>query len=1006
MEIQDSSLTVQDEEASVTEPRGGDLEAANVGIDELPGYPDWSKTQASAADIGAYNGIGLISQHAAALKQRKKAKEQRERCVLAELPSVAYPRTSVERSQAVLCGSASPSAQSSAALNLSTHGPDISAMKNSKLPARDGESATAQLQRKDRSIDAGHVGDDEPDDSTLEDPSCARPTGKPDTRLSTDRGDNAAGKVEAQNLTGSSDAAADAAGSVNVQEAAAGNAGTASDKGMTAVTDPPCPGMIPNRTRTTITPTPTGVGPNTYNLNGSILTSPSVYVSFFDVIYNAVSSNQTVNYVTNTLMAFRPTDIKSQRGYHGSNGNYSFNYADLPLNPVPSSALFGQADCLVNKDGCVPMETTSYAPALAFPSVFYQLSDINPKWTGKSCMLMGNYKGIWVPPVACQPTSSAAGPGPAPVAYTTSSSSSQSSQAKPSSTPTQSPPQTSTRGAQTSSSQSTQSSYTAEAESTESTSSTNAPPESSYAESTSSSVLNTQPSDPTSPMSSSDPRTASTKSSNDVGGIIASAIGMTQTSTDPTTAGDASSQQITEGSSSSGASSGSSADPAGMLASVLGHAGDSSDITGTVVQDPSTQDSSVADPVTAALTATLRSDTDPASNPAQTYNAVFTLDGSTVSAMVQPSGHLVISGTTLAPGQTISFGGQAVSLNSDGAIIAGTSTIVPITTGGVSDPAEQTAIFTLSGSTVSAMVQPSGHLVISGTTLAPGQTISFGGQAVSLNSDGAIIAGTSTIVPITTGGVSDPAEQTAIFTLSGSTVSAMVQPSGHLVISGTTLAPGQTISFGGQAVSLNSDGAIIAGTSTIVPITTGGVSDPAEQTAIFTLSGSTVSAMVQPSGHLVISGTTLAPGQTISFGGQAVSLNSDGAIIAGTSTIVPMATGGVSDLAEKTAIFTAGGSIYTAIEQATSFIVIGQTTLSAGGSAVTLGGNGAVAKYDARSKQRRGYCDAIPCDERQCSEYWSDEWRPRLGIRGGEAVVNDVGCCKRLVPPNTGAEIM
>ncbi|KAK3621778.1 hypothetical protein LTR56_022595 [Elasticomyces elasticus] len=250
-------------------------------------------------------------------------------------------------------------------------------------------------------------------------------------------------------------------------------------------------GDLCNKTGTTITATPTKEGlPNTSVLNNSItLTSPSVYVSFHNLSYLTNNFNSTQSYVTNTLMAFPPDEILSMRGYHGDDGNFSLNIADLPPNQVPASAYFGQVACFPDPEAaCLPIGATAYQPALAFPSVFYQLSGFNTAWTGKSCQLGYAGGGIWDPPVALQAAETAEGPSaPNPVAYTTTSSAFTSTTAAPSITPVSGPAQT------TSSAASTESSYTALPESE---SSSDPGDSTSSTEPTQSSTL-TPPADPT-----------------------------------------------------------------------------------------------------------------------------------------------------------------------------------------------------------------------------------------------------------------------------------------------------------------------------------------------------------------------------------------------------------------------------------------------------------------------------------------------------------------------------
>ncbi|KAK5732505.1 hypothetical protein LTR17_010444 [Elasticomyces elasticus] len=396
-------------------------------------------------------------------------------------------------------------------------------------------------------------------------------------------------------------------------------------------------GDLCNKTGTTITATPTKEGlPNTSVLNNSItLTSPSVYVSFHNLSYLTNNFNSTQSYVTNTLMAFPPDEILSMRGYHGDDGNFSLNIADLPPNQVPASAYFGQVACFPDPEAaCLPIGATAYQPALAFPSVFYQLSGFNPAWTGTSCQLGYAGGGIWDPPVALQAAETAEGPSaPNPVAYTTTSSAFTSTSAAPSITPVSGPAQT------TSSAASTESSYTALPESESSTypgdstsstettqSSTLTPPadgssvdstaepehsslsastlltladptQSTVESSDSSSFAQTSTSEGDPPesgyVSSSVPTlSSSSSSSQDIGGIIAGAIGLSKTSS---AAQDEATQQQTA---STYQSATSSASDASTSVSGLGqHAS-------TIASQDPIQESSLADPVTAGQSET------------------------------------------------------------------------------------------------------------------------------------------------------------------------------------------------------------------------------------------------------------------------------------------------------------------------------------------------------------------------------------------------------------------
>ncbi|KAK5710488.1 hypothetical protein LTR17_018844 [Elasticomyces elasticus] len=485
-------------------------------------------------------------------------------------------------------------------------------------------------------------------------------------------------------------------------------------------------GDLCNKTGTTITPTRTGDGPNTSVLNNSItLTSPSVYVSFHNLSYLTNNFNSTQSYVTNTLMAFPPDEILSMRGYHGNGGNFSLNIADLPPNQVPASAYFGQAACFPDPEAaCLPIGATAYQPALAFPSVFYQLSGFNTAWTGKSCQLGYAGGGIWDPPVALQAAETAEGPSaPNPVAYTTTSSAFTSTTAAPSITPVSGPAQT------TSSAASTQSSYTALPESESSTDpgdstssteptqyssltppadptqfatgSTDSPspadsssgventPESEYPSSSaptltpfadptqsaiaspdSSSSAQTSTSEGNTPVSgyvssSASAPSSSSSSSQDIGGIIASAIGLSKTSS---AAEDEATQQQTASTYQSATSS--TASDASPSVSGLGQ--DAS----TIASQDLTQDSSLADPATAGQGETS----------ASVEPSVSVPTTSTTEVSADPTLASSFSDTSISTSESSAAVSPEASNNNSQAPVSATSASAPTPTSAATGP--------------------------------------------------------------------------------------------------------------------------------------------------------------------------------------------------------------------------------------------------------------------------------------------------------------------------------
>ncbi|KAK3116652.1 hypothetical protein LTR53_002766 [Teratosphaeriaceae sp. CCFEE 6253] len=694
-------------------------------------------------------------------------------------------------------------------------------------------------------------------------------------------------------------------------------------------------GDICNKTGTTITPTPTGDGPNTFVINDTVtLTSPTVYVSFHNLSYVTVHFNNTEQYVTNTLMGFEATEIQSQRGYHGSDGNYSFNYADLPPNPVPASAWFGQVPCWFDRNACIPIATAAYGPGLAFPSVFFEMSNFNPKWTASRCALGVENDGIWDPPVACQSVTSADGPS-VPVAYTTTSSASTTSPAAPIAYTTSSGP------VQTSNSAGTTSSYTAIADNTPPTTNTPSP-----AGSTSPQAPSASPSDDTAPSPassntqstgeaaatapdstpaasqglSSSAQSVGTESSDDVGGIIASAFGISRTSAATTAEHDPQTEAASSGEATA-------SDPAGALASVLAQG-----TTGAAAQDPTAQGSSIADPVTA-------DPNDPTPSPASEYSAAFTLGSSTLSAMVQPSGNLVVSGTTYTPGQTFPLGTQTASLNTGGVVVDGTSTIA-FSPPNANTGAAQTAVITDGGTTFTAVGDGSGAVVVGGTTLtAGGAAVTVASQVFSAASSGLIIDGTRKVAFSTIAGATADSAQTAIVTGGGSTFTAVQEDPGTVAVGGTTLIAGEAaVTIAGQVFSAAPSGLVIDGTSTAAFSAIAAATPNAPETAIVTAGGSTFTAIQEGPGTVVVGGSTLTVGgaAVTLANSQVFSEAASGLVVDGTSTIAFTTIADATPNAAETTIITAGGSTFTAIQEGPGTVVVGGSTLTVGGAAVTL----------------------------------------------------------------------
>lgn len=86
----------------------------------------------------------------------------------------------------------------------------------------------------------------------------------------------------------------------------------------------------------TITQTPTGIGPNTAVVNGTTLTSPTVYMAY-DTLAAKNFCGKVGNIHTSGIISLDPTDVSSMPASGIPGGGMKptrVNFADLPPNPV------------------------------------------------------------------------------------------------------------------------------------------------------------------------------------------------------------------------------------------------------------------------------------------------------------------------------------------------------------------------------------------------------------------------------------------------------------------------------------------------------------------------------------------------------------------------------------------------------------------------------------------------------------------------------------------------
>ncbi|KAK4954572.1 hypothetical protein LTR10_008005 [Elasticomyces elasticus] len=208
-----------------------------------------------------------------------------------------------------------------------------------------------------------------------------------------------------------------------------------------------------NGTFANSTASPTITGMVTATARGITMVSPSVYISF-ETVYAVNNLGETIGKPrTADIMAFNPEEISSVQGgdrrsatdQYGSEylsywGDSPFNYADITW-PVPATAYLQQPRCFqVSQDGSdtggCPIILDDYNPVLVVPGA---VRGLDPAWA--SCAL--DWQGLYDPPSALQPASSADGPSvPVPTIQSTTST----SDPKPTSEPAEPGSSTTIRG--------------------------------------------------------------------------------------------------------------------------------------------------------------------------------------------------------------------------------------------------------------------------------------------------------------------------------------------------------------------------------------------------------------------------------------------------------------------------------------------------------------------------------------------------------------------------------
>ncbi len=242
---------------------------------------------------------------------------------------------------------------------------------------------------------------------------------------------------------------------------------------------------------------------------------------------------------------------------------------------------------------------------------------------------------------------------------------------------------------------------------------------------------------------------------------------------------------------------------------------------------------------------------------------VFRIGGSTVTANLD--GFSVVGGPEILPGSpAVLIYGTRISLGVSGNLVIGSSTVNLLAqTPGPSN------LFHVGDETFTA--NPTGFSIAGGSQILPGGTPAFvSGTPLSLDTSGVLHIGSASI---------DLANETPaadIITIAGQTIAA--DPSGFL-LDGDSVAPGGTpVTISGTAVSLGLDGELHIGTGAIslAPLQTPAPGVFTVDGLIFTSEGNAV----------VVDGATLTDGgRAVTLQGTIVSLEADGSLVVGGSTV-------------------------------------------------------------------------------------------------------------------------
>ncbi|KAK3656781.1 hypothetical protein LTR56_002762 [Elasticomyces elasticus] len=420
-------------------------------------------------------------------------------------------------------------------------------------------------------------------------------------------------------------------------------------------------------------------------------------------------------------------------------------------------------------------------------------------------------------------------------------------------------------------------------------------------------------------------------STQNIGGIIASVLGVTSTpqatqASAPAAGSSAANQvqtidaggqqiEVSQIGSSSYAINGQTVSNGGV-ATAAGHVVSVAQSGAAVIIDYS---------VTSPLSGPAQSTANVASPSAQIYSTA----GQEITVSQVGLSSYAVNEQTVTQGGVATAGGHVFSIATSGAavVIDGSVTSPLPDSAQTGDTAPQAQVYSAAGQKITVSQVGSSSYNINGQTVSAGGVATVGGHTFSVQPSGSVVvidnSMTSPLQAQPTGAVA----QTQVYSTAGQQITvSRVGPSSY-DINGQTVSAGGIATVGGHTISVQSSGTAVVIDNSVTS-TFGSSPEPAGVLTL--LSGSLQYSEVGSA--YVIRSQTLAPGSIATISGQTLSLGSSGILVIDGSSTTHLPT----STTYGQGVITLGGSLVT-IQETGSEVIVGSQTLVPG-AVVTVNG--------------------------------------------------------------------